>query len=107
MIVRKMLGQSIVGSTKLILQLWGISGAILHFYTIAGAFFLAGGGLLGIVAGFAALCLPVVSWLAVFAWAWITTGSFINNYSQWFLVWLGFSMLLLALIPLGAKLTRE
>lgn len=107
MTARKFLGQSVAGSTKLILQLWGISGAILHLYTIFGAFFLAGGGLLGILAGFVALCLPVVSWFAVFAWAWVATDSFINNYSQWFLAWLGFSALLLALIPLGAKLAKE
>lgn len=103
----KWLGQGLTGSTRVILQLWGLSGAILHFYTMAGAFFLAGGGLLGVVAGFVALCLPVISWIAVFGWSWAATGSFLNNYSQWFLAWLGLSVVLLALVPLGARFAKE
>jgi hypothetical protein len=103
----KWLGQGLTGGTKLLLQLWGLSGAILHFYTVGGAFFLADGGLLGVIAGFAALCLPVVSWLVVFGSSWMETGSFINNYSLWFLAWLAFSALLLALTPLGARFAKK
>lgn len=89
--------------TKALLLLWGLSGAILHLVTIATAYVLAEGGLLGVAAGFVALCLPLVSWVGVFVWSWVAKGTVINSYSQWVVGWLAFSALLLSLIPLGAK----
>ncbi len=107
MLPGKHFGEAVTGTTKLILQLWGLSGAILHFYTIGAAFFLVGGGVRGVVASLGALCLPVISWLAVFIGTWVATGSFVNDYSVWFLAWAGFSLILLALIPLGARCVRD
>lgn len=89
--------------TKVLLLFWGLSGAILHLVTISTAYVLAGGELKGVAAGFVALCLPLVSWIGVFVWSWVAKGTVINSYSQWLVGWLGFSVLLLSLIPFGGK----
>jgi len=89
--------------TKVLLLLWGLSGAILHLVTICTANILAGGGLKGVAAGFVALCLPLVSWIGVFVWSGGARGTVISSYSQWLVGWLAFSVLLLSLIPFGVK----
>ena len=89
--------------TKVLLLSWGLSGAILHLVTISTAYVLAGGELKGVAAGLVALCLPLVSWIGVFVWSWVARGTVINSYSQWLVGWLAFSVLLLSLIPFGAK----
>lgn len=100
--LRAILGGLLVLPSMFGLPLMWISGAMLHFFTGYVAF--KSGGFL---AGGAAFAFPVLGEIGVAIYAWNASGSFINGYSIWLLMWLGFFVALLALMGFGAWLTSS
>lgn len=107
MSIRQVIGGIIAIPTMFAMPLVWISAAILHFFTAIVAYGLAGPGVWGYVAAGAAVTFPIIAEVVVFIAAWIVTGSFINNYSVWLLLWLAFVGLLFGLIALGGWLMRS
>jgi hypothetical protein len=80
--------------------LW-VSGTILHFYTAIVAFDLVRTGLTRYVAAIAAFIFPLAGEVAVVLAAWKASGSMINSYSIWVLLWVAFGFAIYCLIAFG------
>jgi hypothetical protein len=102
--IRQLIGGIIAVPLVFAMPFVWISGAILHFFTAFIAYGLAGPGFWGYMAAGAAFTFPILAEIAVLMGAWNTTGSFINGYSQWLLLWLVFAAGLLGLIAFGSWL---
>jgi len=83
------------------LTLVWVSGTILHFFTAIVAFDLAGGGLKRYVAAIAAFVFPLAGEVAVVVAAWKASGSMVNSYSIWVLLWVAFGFAIYCLIAFG------
>jgi hypothetical protein len=81
-----------------------VSGTILHFFTAIVAFDLAGNGLRRYVAAIAAFIFPLAGEVAVMVGAWKASGSMINSYSIWVLLWVAFGFAIYCLIAFGNRL---
>lgn len=84
-----------------------VSGTILHFYTVIVAFDLAGSGLRRYVAAVAAFVFPLAGEVAVMVAAWKASGSMVNSYSIWVLLWVAFGFAIYCLIAFGNWLARH
>jgi hypothetical protein len=81
-----------------------VSGTILHFFTAIVAFDLAGNGLRRYIAAIAAFVFPLAGEVAVMVAAWKASGSMINSYSIWVLLWVAFGFSIYCLIAFGNRL---
>ncbi|HEY2862250.1 MAG TPA: hypothetical protein VGK37_01345 [Casimicrobiaceae bacterium] len=84
-----------------------VSGTILHFFTTIVAFDLAGQGLRRYIAAIGAFVFPLAGEVAVMVGAWKASGSMINSYSIWVLLWVSFGFAVYCLIAFGNWLTRR
>jgi hypothetical protein len=78
-----------------------VSGTILHFFTAIVAFDLAGNGLRRYIAAIAAFVFPLAGEVAVMVAAWKASGSMVNSYSIWVLLWVAFGFAIYCLIAFG------
>ena len=81
-----------------------VSGTILHFFTAIVAFDLAGEGLRRYVAAIAAFVFPLAGEVAVMVAAWKASGSMVNSYSIWVVLWIAFGFAIYCLIAFGNRL---
>lgn len=79
--------------SKVALPVLGMSGLALHLFTVWTAFRLSEPGAAQYVSALAAYVAPPASEFVVAYFAWRETGSKINGYSIWFVLWV---LLLLA-----------
>ncbi|HEY7944477.1 MAG TPA: hypothetical protein VIH15_08250 [Casimicrobiaceae bacterium] len=84
-----------------------VSGTILHFFTAIVAFDLAGEGPRRYVAAIAAFIFPLAGEVAVMVAAWRASGSMVNSYSVWVVLWLAFGFAVYCLIAFGNWLARR
>jgi len=105
--IRQLIGGILILPSMFGMSLLWISGAILHFFTAYMAYGMAGQGFGALLVGGAAFAFPILAEIAVFISAWNFTGRFVNGYSIWLLLWLGFVALILALLALGGWLSRD
>jgi hypothetical protein len=84
-----------------------VSGTILHFFTAIVAFDLAGEGLRGYVAAAAAFIFPLAGEVAVMVAAWKASGSMVNSYSIWVVLWIAFGLSIYCLIAFGNWLAQR
>jgi len=78
-----------------------VSGTILHFFTAIVAFELAGSGLRQYVAAIVAFVFPLAGEVGVMVAAWRASGSMVNSYSVWVLLWVAFGFAIYCLIAFG------
>jgi hypothetical protein len=78
-----------------------VSGTVLHFFTTIVAFDLAGNGLRRFVAAIAAFIFPLAGEVAVMVAAWKASGSMINSYSIWVLLWVAFGFAIYCMVAFG------
>ena len=69
-----------------------ISGIGLHAYTVWTGFHLATAGVTQYVAALAAYAFPLISELALVYFAWRASGSWVNGYSVWVLLWVALAV---------------
>ncbi|MGH8714618.1 MAG: hypothetical protein ACREYB_11495 [Casimicrobiaceae bacterium] len=84
-----------------------VGGTILHFFTAIVAFDLAGEGLRRYIAAIAAFVFPLAGEVAVMVAAWRASGSMVNSYSVWVVLWLMFGFAVYCLIAFGNWLARR
>jgi hypothetical protein len=80
-----------------------ISAIALHGFTAVTAFKMAGPGFAQYVAALAAFWVPGIAQIVVAYYAWQQTGSRVNEYSIWILLWLLFA----AVVALFASIERR
>ena len=100
--IRRVIGALLFIPSMFGFHLIGISGSILHLFTAYVAFTLG-----GFLVGGATFAFPILGEIGVWIYAWNKSGSFVNGYSIWVLMWLGFLVLMLALMGLGGWLARS
>lgn len=108
--IRTIVGGGIALISTLAMPLIWISGTILHLLTAIAALILAGGpdgGFWPFFVGGAAFSFPIIAEIVVFFKTWNTTGFFLNGYSIWLLLWLGFAGLLLSFLSLAVWLSKS
>jgi|KBSSwiStaDraftv2_1062776.scaffolds.fasta_scaffold04191_14 hypothetical protein len=87
------------------LVIW--SGLVLHCLTVFTAYKLAAPGWREYGAAVAAWIFPIVSEAVVAYYAWRATGSMVNGYSVWVLMWLAVSLGVWWLAEISTRLERE
>jgi hypothetical protein len=102
--VRQRIGAVMASAGWSAVTLVWVSGTILHFFTAIVAFDLAGNGLRRYVAAIAAFIFPLAGEVAVMVAAWKASGSMINSYSIWVLLWVAFGFSIYCLIAFGNRL---
>ena len=80
-----------------------LGGVGLHGYTAVTAYHLASPGPAQYAAALAAYLFPLISQAVVAYYAWQKSGSRVNDYSVWILLWL----LLVLVVALLAKIERR
>lgn len=74
-----------------------LSALGLHLFTAITAYKLVAPGSLRYIAAVAAWAFPAIAEAAVAVGAWRASGSIVNEYSIWVLVWLVFSFIVVAM----------
>jgi len=82
------------------------SGIGLHGYTVWTGFHLANAGVPQYAAALAAYAFPVISELTLVYFAWRATGSWVNGYSVWVLMWIVLAIFVWALAVSRRRLVR-
>lgn len=104
---RQRIGATMVSAGWSAVTLVWVSGTILHFFTAIFAFDLAGGGVRRYVASIAAFIFPLAGEVAVMVAAWKASGSMVNSYSIWVLLWVAFGFAVYCLIAFGNLMTER
>lgn len=79
-----------------------VFGVMLHLYTILIAFKMS-----GFMAAFIALSLPVLAQIYWFFVAWNKTGEFINGFSFYIILYVGYLVISFSLMAIGSWLYKE
>lgn len=104
---RQKIGATMAAAGWSAVTLVWVSGTILHFFTAIVAFDLAGAGFRRYVAAIAAFVFPLVGEVAVMVAAWKASGSMVNSYSIWVLLWVAFGFSIYCLIGFGNWLAQQ
>ena len=104
---RKRIGETMVSAGWSAVTLVWVSGTILHFFTAIFAFDLAGHGIRRFVWSAFAFLFPLAGEVAVTVAAWKASGSMVNSYSIWVLLWVAFGFAVYCLIAFGNLLAQD
>ena len=104
---RQRIGATMASAGWSAVTLVWVSGTIMHFFTAIVAFDLAGEGLRRYVAAIAAFVFSLAGEVAVMVAAWKASGSMINSYSIWVVLWIAFGFAIYCLIAFGNWLAQR
>lgn len=100
--IRQVASASIISVGSLLIAITWFAGVCLHLYTILFAYKVS-----GFIAAAIALLLPVLAQIYWVLAAWYKTDEFINGYSFYVFVYLGYLVFSISVVAFGAYLAKD